>query len=251
MANIPSRGNGMQLIARAAHVLRALGDHRSGMTFSELAEAVELPKSTIHRMVHALRAEDLVTAASTGKVRLGPGISRLGAAAGRVQREEIRPHLERLARELGETVDLSVLDGAELRFIDQIAAPHRLRAVSEVGAAFPLHCSANGKALLAALPHTRVAALLPSRLSAFTGNTITSRPELWAELDRVRETGIAFDREEHQHGISAVAMIIRDAFGSLAAVSTPMPTQRFLGREESVAEQVRRVCEAATRDLGG
>lgn len=241
----------MQLIARAAHVLRALSDHRSGMSLSELADTVGLPRSTTHRMVHALRAEDFVTVASTGKVRIGPGIGRLGAAVGRGLRDEIRPHLERLSRELGETVDLSVLDGAELRFIDQIAAPHRLRAVSEVGATFPLHCTANGKAIMAALPHARVDALLPSRLYAFTTTTITSRPDLWAELDRVREIGIAFDREEHQIGISAVAMVVRDAFGSLAAVSTPMPTQRFLGREQEVAERVRAVCEAATGDLGG
>lgn len=241
----------MQLIARAARVLRILGAQRTGLSLTELAEAVQLPKSTIHRIVHALRDEELVIVASSGKVHIGPAIGRLGAADRGVRREEVRPHLERLSRELGETVDLSVLDGSELRFIDQIAAPHRLRAVSEVGATFPLHCTANGKALLAALPRASAAALLPARLQAFTGNTITSRTDLWAELDRVRQTGAGFDREEHQRGISAVAMVVRDAFGALAAVSAPMPTQRFLGREDEVTRHVRRMCELATREMGG
>ncbi len=243
--------NGMQLIARAARVLRALGAQPTGLSLTELAEAVQLPKSTIHRIVHALRDEELVIVTSFGKVHLGPGIGRLGAGDHGVLREEIRPHLERLSRELGETADLSVLDGSELRFIDQIAAPHRLRAVSEVGATFPLHCTANGKALLAALPRETAAALLPARLPAYTSNTVTSRAQLWVELDRVRQTGVAFDREEHQRGISALAMVIRDAFGRLVAVSAPMPTQRFLGREDELTRHMRRMCELATRAMDG
>ncbi len=241
----------MQLIARAARVLRALGAQPTGMSLTELAEAAQLPKSTIHRIVHALRDEELVFVTSFGKVHLGPGIGRLGAADRSALREEIRPHLARLSRELDETVDLSVLDGSEVRFIDQIAAPHRLRAVSEVGATFPLHCTANGKALLAALPPKGAAALLPARLQAFTSNTVTSRADLWLELDRVRQTGVAFDREEHQRGISAVAMVVRDAFGALVAVSAPMPTQRFLGREDALARHMRRMCDLASREMGG
>src|SRR2546421_5233866 len=245
------RRNGVQLIARAASVLRALADHRAGLRLSELAEAVELPKSTVHRIVQALEVEDLVTSASAGKVRVGPGLARLGAASRGALRDELHPTLRQLSQELGETVDLAILEGDNLRFIDQVAAPQRLRAVSAVGATFPLHCTANGKALLAKLPRDEAAALLPSRLRAFTPMTITSRKRLWEELDEVAATGIAYDREEHTEGISAVGAVVGDAFGTMAAVSVPMPTQRFAGREAEVASRLREVCAEATRALGG
>ena len=82
---------------------------------------------------------------------LGPLLERLAAATRLTLPERVRPALEQLRAELEETVDLAVLDGAQLRFVDQLPAPHRLRAVSAVGETFPLHCTANGKALLGLL----------------------------------------------------------------------------------------------------
>lgn len=77
---------------------------------------------------------------------------RLAAAARRTLPQLLRPVLEQLHGTLGETVDLAVLDGASVRFVDQLAATHRLRAVSAVGASFPLYRTANGKALLPRCP---------------------------------------------------------------------------------------------------
>lgn len=85
----------------------------------------------------------------------------------------------------------------------------------------------------------------------FTRNTITSRAELWEDLDAVATTGIAFDREEHTEGITAVGAGGRDAFGSMGAITTPMPTQRFTGREPDLAERLRAVAAEASRALGG
>jgi DNA-binding IclR family transcriptional regulator len=82
-------------------------------------------------------------------------------------------------------------------------------------------------------------------------NTITSRAELWEDLDAVATTGIAFDREEHTEGISAVGAVVRDAFGSMGAITIPMPTQRFTGPEGDLAERLRAVAAEATRALGG
>jgi DNA-binding IclR family transcriptional regulator len=143
-----------------------------------------------------------------------------------------------------------VLDGDHLRFIDQIAAPHRLRAVSAVGATFPLHCTANGKALLAELSPDEVARILPTRLRRCTEATITVRAELVAELARVRSTHVAFDREEHTAGISAAGIAIRDPFGALAAISVPMPTQRFEGREAEIADALGVARRDILRGLG-
>ncbi len=181
-----ARRNGVQVVARVGDVLRALAAAPDGLSLSELALAAGMPKSTVHRLVSALEREEFVTPARVGKIHLGRGIARLGAATRDSLRDQIRPFLLRLHQELEETVDLSVRDGANARFIDHIPAPHRLRAVSAVGAAFPLHCTANGKALLAAMPEEELDAVLPARLPAHTPNTIAARKELREELERVR-----------------------------------------------------------------
>lgn len=128
--------------------------------------------------------------------------------------------------------DLAVLDGDHLRFVDQIPAPHRLRAVSAVGATFPLHSTANGKAVLALLSDEEIGRLLPAKLPRHTPNTIGTRAALLQELADVREDGVAFDREEHTVGISAAGFAFRDPAGRYAAVTVPMPTQRMAGREK-------------------
>jgi DNA-binding IclR family transcriptional regulator len=231
-----SPNGGVQVIARAAQILRALDGEPHGLSLSQLSERLALPRSTVHRVVTALATEGLLAAASpNGRVRLGPELARLALASRRELRLELRPHLQRLFDRLNETVDCAVLDGDHLRFIDQIAAPHRLRAVSAVGATFPLHCTANGKALLAELSPEEVSRILPTRLRRCTPATVTVRAELVAELERVRVSHVAFDREEHTTGISAAGIAIRDPFGALAAISVPMPTQRFEGREAEIA----------------
>jgi DNA-binding IclR family transcriptional regulator len=245
------RNAGIQVISRAAQILRALDGAPDGLSLSQLAERVDLPRSTVHRLTTALAAEGLVAAASPeGRVRLGPELSRLAIGARRDIRRELRPFMEQLFERLNETVDCAILDGDHLVFVDQIAAPHRLRAVSAVGAVFPLHCTANGKAILAALPPAVANEVLPARLERFTEATITNRRDLARELESIRETGVAFDREEHTDGICAGGVAVRDAFGQLAALSVPMPAQRFRGRETEIAEELSEVRAATLATLG-
>jgi DNA-binding IclR family transcriptional regulator len=151
-----------------------------------------------------------------------------------------------LRRQLDETVDLAVLDGPSVRFIDQVAAPRRLQAMSAVGELFPLHCTANGKALLAAMPAARAEALLPEKLERLTPNTVVSREELLRELEVIRRDGVAFDREEHTVGIGAAGAAISDGVDiAAAAVSVPVPIQRFRDNEPRIAEVVRQAAGAA------
>src|SRR5262245_50113530 len=196
---------GVQVIARAASIMRALEGESLGLSLSELAERVGLARSTVHRIVTALEAERFVAyAANRVRVRLGPGLASLAASARRELRVELHPYLQKLSSQVQETVDLAVLDGDRVYFIDQIPAPHRLSAVSAVGASFPVHCTANGKALLAMLPDDQVLQILPRRLERLTPSTITRRDDLLAQLAEVRRTGIAYDREAHPTGMGAV-----------------------------------------------
>jgi len=234
----------VQVLARAGAILRAVAGSPTGLSLAELAREVGVPRSSAHRIVRALERERLLAVTADGRVRVGAGVGALAAARSDAIREALHSLLAELRGELGETVDLSVLDGAGARFVDQIPAPHRLRAVSAVGEVFPLHCTANGKALLAALPPAEVESLLPARLERRTPATITGRAALLAELERVREQGVAFDREEHTEGISAVAAAVVEASLPVAAISVPAPTARF---ERESARYARRVRAAASR----
>lgn len=244
-----TRQPGVQAIARAATILRALESAPRGVGISELAAITRLPKSTVHRLVTALAEEQLVGQDAEGRVRLGGAIARLGAAGREALGERLRPVLVDLRRRLDETVDLAVLDGAAVRFIDQVPAPRRLRAVSSVGEIFPLHCTANGKALLATMPVEQIESLLPRRLERFTPHTTVTRAELLDELTAVDKTGVAFDREEHTEGICAVGAAVGDGNEALAAISVPVPAPRFYGREEELSTALRAAASAAGKAL--
>jgi len=235
---------GIQVVRRAAAVLRTIGEQRGGLRLAELAAHVDLPKTTIHRIVSALADERLLRIDPSGRIWIGATITALARVGSSDLADQLRPVLVDLHRRVDETVDISVLDGTGVRFVDQIPSRHRLRAVSTVGASFPLHCSANGKALLAALAPAQVEDLVPRRLEAFTPNTIVDRAQLIGELDRIRSEGVAYDREEHTMGISAVGVAVGHVHGPLAAISVPTPAERF----EVVADRLRMEVLTAKRD---
>src|SRR5450759_403776 len=158
--------------------------------------------------------------------------------------------LEELSREVNETVDLSVLDRSRATFVDQVVAPHRLRAVSSVGESFLLHCTANGKAFLAAMSPLDLARAMSGNLATLTPHTITEPAALQQELERVRAEGIAYDREEHSEGICAVGTTIRGLTGVAVAVSVPLPAQRFYGRESLLRDALLTWAQRGERPAG-
>jgi len=225
-AHMPSTPS-IQVLERAALVLRTVGQHRGGLRLAELGELVALPKTTVHRIVSALAAERLLRVDPSGRVWLGSSVLALARLAATELAEQLRPVLIDLHRVIDETVDLSVLDGSSVHFIDQIQSTQRLRAVSSIGSTFPLHCTANGKAFLAALDDSAVDELLDDPLPRLTDHTITDPQELRAELEVVRAEGVAYDYEEHTIGIAAVAVALTDTTGPIAAISIPTPADRF------------------------
>jgi DNA-binding IclR family transcriptional regulator len=123
--------------------------------------------------------------------------------------------------------------------------------VSAVGVSFPLHSTANGKALLAELDVSEIRKLLPSRLPRLTPRTITSFDALLAELAEVRASGIAWDREENDVGICAVGTVIPNPFGIPTAVTVPVPASRFSGTEARLADALLAARRRVEISLGG
>lgn len=243
--------NGVQVVHRTAAILMALRGEPDGLSLAQIAQRVGLARSTVHRLVAALEQERFVVAASSSRgFRLGPALASLAVAAVRDIVLLIHPFLVELSRELDETVDLAVLEHDHVLFVDQVAASRRLRAVSAVGAVFQAHCTANGKALLAARTNAEVERLLTAKLDRMTPNTIVSRSALLDELELVRKSKIAYDREEHSEGICAVGTVVATAVGPLAAVTIPLPTQRFTGNEKRLTAALLKTRSAIEKSLG-
>jgi len=240
----------VQVIARAAAILRALEDEAAGLSLGQIAQRVNLARSTVQRIVAALEAEKFLIAASpTGRVRLGPTILRLAASARTDFVAIARPYLTQLSSELKETVDLSMVKKDHLVFIDQVIGSQRLRTVSAVGLTFPLHCTANGKAYLASLDNAAVADLIGTEYERRTPRTLTRLDDLLQDLKTVRRTGVAIDREEHEIGICAAGVITRDPAGNTVAISVPVPAQRFHKHQRTIVARLRATKEALERHL--
>lgn len=225
------------MIARAAAILRTLRENTSGMSLAQIAERVNLPRSTVQRIVFALEAERLVIGSTgRGNIRLGPEIVALSEATRYSVVELCRAVLNDLSEAVNETVDLSVLRGNNMIFLDQVPGRHRLRTVSAVGEVFPLTNTANGRAVLSMLPRDKAQELTEREWE-------TREPsETWVafskRLDACSKSGLAYDEDDHMPGVSAISIGFTDHSGELHAISVPIPSSRFPEKKVLVEAQL-------------
>src|SRR5262249_45628884 len=185
---VSSRG-GTQAVDRAARLLTEVVHAPGSVTFTELAAATGLAKSTTSRLLLALERNGLVRRDDAGRFRPGEMFVRFAWRGGA---EVAQPFLDRLGRDTGETVNLGVGRDGVVDQIAQVDSVYVIGATNWLGRAVPLHCTAIGKVLLA----YGAAKLRPGRLERRTEQTITSRAALEAELEAVRQRGYSgIDRE--------------------------------------------------------
>ncbi len=214
------RRDGIQVVARVADILRHLATVPDGLTPQELADRSGIPRPTIYRIGKALAAEDFVRIMPIGQAGHRPGMMGVAISSRRDIRHEVSPFLQKLSDELDETADLAVLFAGEALYVDQYVSPHVLRIVAHIGGRLPLHCTANGKALLASLTPEQVDSVRAGEARAATrANTITDKRCLFEEVQRVRDTGLSFDLEEYAEGSSRSAPSSRTSW----ATSSPSP----------------------------
>jgi IclR family acetate operon transcriptional repressor len=244
--------SGMQAVIRVAAVLEAIAESGGDQSLAVLAARTGLPKTTVHRICGALEQVGFVRVdAATGQRGLGPALLRLAAMGRRDLRAVLGPHLERLSRDLNETVDLAVLDDWRVLFIAQHAAPEReLMAIARVGAHFPAYNMASGKVLLAQLSPEELQRRVPSGLEPTPDGRQVTRQALLRELEIARVSGLGYEREELRPGICAVAVAVRDADGRAASIAVPMPAARFHQSEEVVVAALLRLRDEVQRELG-
>ena len=225
--------SGIQVISRAAAVLRALKDEKNGLSLGQIAQRVGLARSTVQRITSALMDEHFVITAPQGRgLILGPELSALASAAQYNIVEHCRLLLNELTHKTGETTDLAVMRGIGMVFLDQVPGTHRLTTVSKVGEVFPLTTTANGKACLAQLPEDEACKLIKNEWKR--NGVEKDISSLLKELAEVRATGLAYDLDEHSSGVSAIGFAFTDWVGELHAISVPVPSSRFAGQRAKI-----------------
>ncbi len=237
----------VQSVDRAVSVLEILARHgEAGVT--EIADELDVHKSTAFRLLGVLENRGLVAQAKDrGKYYLGAGVLRLaGAAAVRLDiSQEGVPVCRELADELGETVNIAVLDDDAAVNIMQARGTASVTAQNWLGRRTPLHATSSGKVLLAHMPPTLREGLLARPLPRLTERTITGASVLRAELEAVVEQGYAVTLEELELGLAAAAAPIRAHDGKvIAAISVSGPVYRL--NSDRVPELAKRTVAAGS-----
>lgn len=238
----------VQSVERAFAVLRSLSSGPAGVT--ELADRVDLPKSTVSRLLSTLEELGAVEQVEVGgSYRIGAGMLDLAAAAqpGRTLIASARPQLLELARTTGEAAGLSVPDGREMLYLDQVNPDTELQVRDWTGTRIPMHAVPSGHVLLADATAAEVARYVGVPMERFTQRTIVDARALRRRLADVRAAGYAWALDEFADGLSSVAAAIRDADGrAVASLHVYGPTYRFPGDRDR-NEIGRLVHDAASR----
>ena len=232
----------VQSIERAFAVLSALGDGPIGVT--EVAERVDLPKSTAARMLASLAREGAVEQES-GDTRYRLGARIVSLAAGVVLTRSIvalaHPVLVELASAVGEAAGLSVADGFVVHYVDQVDTTHQVLVRDWTGTRLPMHAVSSGQVFLAHMAPSAVDRFLADPLERFTPRTLVDPAVLRDRFRRIELDGYAWVGDEFSEGINSVAAPIADSAGDVsAAVHVHGPSYRFppAGAETTIALHV-------------
>jgi IclR family transcriptional regulator, pca regulon regulatory protein len=232
-----------QSLERGLSILSAFRSGRPLLGVSDLGREVGLGRSTTHRYVATLAMLGyLQQDAATKKYRLGPRVLDLGFSAinSMELREICAPHLQQLSDETGYTVNMAILDGPDIVYVERCRSSctgqREIDLNLHVGSRMPAYCTSMGKVLLAYLsPDERAAVLEDTELTRRGPNTLTTGRALLKELDRVRAEGLAINNEELAYGLRSIAAPIRSHGGEVVAAVNLAVHSSMVSMEELVA----------------
>ena len=242
-------------VERALDILLCFNRNEPVLTLSQIVGRVELHKSTVHRLLGTLESKRFVQRDDGGgSYRLGIRMIELGFSALKKTNiiEHAVPYMHRLSIEHRETVDLAILDGSDVVYLQVIESPLRVKIAAAPGEHLPAFCTATGRAFLAFLPEAKVKAIFKESVHEYTGHTKISLAALSEDLRVTRERGFATSLEEYEDGINAVAAPILDANQHpLAAIAMVGPAFRLSGeRMVELGQAVKVAANAIAQEIG-
>ncbi len=250
-----TRASTLSSVRNAVRVLKSFSttDREWGVT--ELSRNLELGKSTTHRLLSTLVEEGMLEQnAETGRYRLGLAVFDLAAAVPTQfdLHEAVLSPMTELRNRTGETVQVGVLDGREVVYIERLDSPSTSRVFMQVGRRNWAHGSATGKVLLAHLPRPQLMRTLTGwEPVALSDRTITDVAKLRTELDEVRRRGFAINDRESEDEVISLAAPIRDHAGrTIAALSMAGPKDRIDPTNHRMVHEVMETAAHISRRLG-
>jgi len=195
-------------VDRALDILLCFSREEPARSLTQIAEAIHMSKTTVHRLLATLENKRFITRDSTtGLYRLGLRFIEMASLV--LQDVDLhrwaKPYLQRLAAEYGETVDLSILDGSHVVYLEVIESPQRIKLAAAVGQRLPAYFTASGKALLAFLPEENVKKIISDNLAESSNHDQGSVQQMVEDLRVTVERGYAISEQEYEEEINAVA----------------------------------------------
>lgn len=217
---------------RVVTVLTVLATAPTGLSFTDLLNKLELPRSSLHGLLQTLiQSKVIVYDPETKLYHFGPKIWELSMAYyHRIHLVPVAwPYLQRLRDQFDQTVQMAILEGTEILYVAKVESSHPLQLVSHVGSRLPAYATGLGKALLATLDsQTLEATWKHLDYEQFTENTLSSFDALCVELDRSRAQGFALDRGEYSADVRCLAYpILGFQNRGVGAISISLPAPSF------------------------
>jgi DNA-binding IclR family transcriptional regulator len=221
----------VRTVERALNVLLCFSRDTPELTMTQIAEKAGLNKSTVHRLLATLeRRRFLERDPKSGVYKLGIRILQMAylTLETNVLRKLAFPFVRRLCKQHGETVNLAILDGSDVLFIDVNESPQQVKLAASIGQRLPAFSTASGKVILAYLPVEEARRILEKGMPQLTPYTITSPEAFFDNLKQIKQQGFAISTQEYEEGINAVAAAILDSAGfPIGSISIAGPTFRL------------------------
>ncbi|HEX2527363.1 MAG TPA: IclR family transcriptional regulator [Geminicoccus sp.] len=247
--------NGVPVLERTLDILDILEKRAAGAGIRDLVQQLDLPRSTVYRILNTLAEREIVRRMADGSYQLGPRLLALAAQVRiDVKRYDLvalaQRHLHALAEATGEANKISVHDGDRVLTIAVAAATSPYGLAPAVGQRFPLHAGAASKMVMAHLEPAELEQLLVRPLEGYTARTVTDPAKLRSELARIRRQGWAQDRGEHGASVHALAAPIVEPDGRfVAALSVPFLSDKDPAARKALLRAVMETAAAISAEI--
>jgi DNA-binding IclR family transcriptional regulator len=245
----------VQSLDRAFDILELLSREQHGLNLTEIGNRLDLHKSTVYRLLQALKERGYIDKSAQGSYRLGMEFIELSSLY--LNNLELKTEAQPILRELsslsGNTAFLATLQESEVVYIDKMETHNSLRKYSIIGQRAPLYCTALGKSMLTGKTEEQIRSLYQEReLKAFTERTIKSVDALVEEIEKIRRRGWSLDDEEYEQGLRCIGAPIRDYRDEVIAAVSTSGYASVITRErvEEVAGYVVKAARDISRRMG-
>ena len=245
----------VQSLDRAFDILELLSREQHGLNLTEIGNRLDLHKSTVYRLLQALKERGYIDKSAQGSYRLGMEFIELSSLY--LNNLELKTEAQPILRELsslsGNTAFLATLQESEVVYIDKMETHNSLRKYSIIGQRAPLYCTALGKSMLTGKTEEQIRSLYQEReLKAFTERTIKSVDALVEEIEKIRRRGWSLDDEEYEQGLRCIGAPIRDYREEVIAAVSTSGYASVITRErvEEIAGYVVKAARDISRRMG-